>query len=295
MRRIGTRVVFGTICAMLIGGMALPVEAIWIEYHPGTCTVGPPPICVVGHWYWMEEPQVTSLVEPVFRDEPKEKREKRPSEVSTDLEYESFSYSGGNSGSNWGIRMAYERNMPLGVDYGLRGIYQRGTVEDEDITTQNLSATFYMRRPFYRRLKLVGSGTYSRYSAELGSDAEESLKSLNTFSGAIAVAFEEYAAPFMFSGGVSYQLSYDDRDLPEGSDYSNFNASLVIVAAAGMPLGDNMATNLEIYKASGFAVLGASLSMLVSETFALTGGYKTILGIANYSTNELTVGSSVRF
>ena len=140
--------------AVFVLGLPCANAQYWVEFDSGTCLVGPPPVCVSGHWYWIEAPNLPSagfqqLAAGQDRNSIANRNSAyyKPTEFSTDVEYETFSH-GTMEGKSIGIRALVENVSASGFGYGGRFVYTGGTVEyqgfiDETKTT-NMSANLYL-------------------------------------------------------------------------------------------------------------------------------------------------------
>lgn len=267
--------------------LSTPSWAVWVEYDPSTCRVGPPPICVAGHWFWQEESSaMVNHVSPGGRE-----RHSHPQEMSADIEYESYSYADDTlEGNTVGVRMDYQRYLDSGLSYGLRGNFIRGTVQTDqggDASSKQYTGTLYARMPLqgfdFQGVDVVGSGSI----AHLTDAADQGFTNL---IGTVAVAYEHWQGDALLTGAVGYRGNLSTKDIGG----SGLDLGYVAVAAGSLPVGDKLAANGELYKLPNLAVIYGSLSFLASDVFALTVGYKTTLGIDDFSNNKIAIGANYR-
>lgn len=279
---------------MVVVFLCSPLMAqIWVEHDPGHCTVGPPPICVSGHWYYVELPKLQTST---FRPQGEESRERqliKPAELSTDLEYESFSYDGDFydvNGSSIGLKAAYERMTSSTFSYGARLLYEKGNIKDSDYSPYFFAGHVFAKKWLGELIFVSGGFSYSSYK---GGDDIDPLSSLGPV---VSVGLEYYVGSVLIGGGVSYQYSKISFEEAKGYDFfENGRSNLSFGLNGGYELGESMFIAAEFYKLTGLSVIGTTLSYFVSETFALTLGYKTILGLEQFTNHKITLGSSVRF
>ena len=106
----------------------------------------------------------------------------------------------------------------------------------------------------------------------------------------------------LLSGGALVQGVVSDRDLPD--DDLDYGLSIVYGGGVGVPLGDSLAVNGQIYRTTPFGRLGdeafeelgsfttlvVSGDFAVSPSFALNAGYRTRFEIDDYDTNAFVAG-----
>ena len=155
---------------------------------------------------------------------------------------------------------------------------------------------------------LVNTRTLLTYSANLqyGHTAISATggDDLNVFGGGFSVSLTIDQDKFVGGGALSYQLNIDDGD----SDY-NTQHLIKLGANGGIRIMENAAFTLfgalnidftsydntlrdvdQVYLDLGFEV-----SWSLSPTWKLTGGYKTVLGLADFSSNAIFFGTLLRF
>jgi hypothetical protein len=218
--------------------------------------------------------------------------------TSSDLEYHFFSIDqmdGKNLGIRGGISRTTDDEM---MSYGGRFIFMRTAFDDaDDATTNNtvslfgtkiLSATETMERSVGANFNylLLDQDVYEKNGMGFG------VYGLNKW----------YMGEKFAVAGAMYQYIKVDKMT---TMYQNFAGSY------GFPIGEKMALNLDgllmwnIYQAyDGEKIdvdenmllnLGAVMSIYMSETFGLNAGVKKTLLIEDYSSFEITLGSSYRF
>ena len=143
------------------------------------------------------------------------------------------------------------------------------------------------------------NGTYTHTAID-GAD----LSDLNTFGGGASVSVTLDKGRFMGSGTLAYQFSADDSDSID--DHQHL---LKLGIIAGVRLGRNAVVSLfgtwtadvTDYSAllgdidQEYFDLGLELSWSLSSTWRLTGGYKTILGLENFASHQVFLGTLFRF
>jgi hypothetical protein len=133
---------------------------------------------------------------------------------------------------------------------------------------------------------------------------EHDIEDVNTFGGGVGVSLTMDRDLFVIGGAVSYQYNGDDTSLP--NDHQHL---IKIGANGGIRLGQNSAVNLFTtwnYDVTDYQQpvsnsddnyfdLGIELSWSISRTWKLNGGYKRILGLSDFESNQFFIGSLLRF
>jgi hypothetical protein len=151
--------------------------------------------------------------------------------------------------------------------------------------------------PIYT-MGLIVNGNY------MHSFMDQSIDDVNTFGGGISASLTMNRDLFIIGGAVSYQYNTDDTSLP------NDHQHLVKIGAnLGIYLGQNGVVNLfgmwnydvTDYQQpvsnsdDNYFDLGIEVSWSVSPTWKLGGGYKRILGLKDFESNQFFIGSLLRF
>jgi hypothetical protein len=262
----------------------------WVEFNPGTCQVGPPPVCVAGHWYWVEVPEVeispSAAVKAGKSAGSESKREEfhKPSEISTDLEYETFSHSS-VEGRSFGFRAFYETTTSSGFSFGTRGSYERTSIKDSEVSPGIFSGNVYVNQSIMGFVSIAGGFFYSRFS-------RKDVNPLTSMGPFINLSYGWFNANSHIGGGFSYTFAKVKFDpiLDESQRTASFGIN------AGTRLGEHMYGAAEIFRLKDdIYITGASLTRAFSETFGLTLGMKKLFGIKDFSNFKITLGQSVRF
>lgn len=277
----------------------------WVEFDPGTCLVGPPPVCVSGHWYWVEAPNLPSAgfqqmaiaqdagsVSSSSAD--RASAYYRPTEFSTDLEYETFSRNG-MEGKSIGLRALYEKVSATGFGWGGRGVYTSGTIEyqgfTDDTKTRNMSVNLYLIKYLNESIFVTGGYFLSSYKVK-EDDPDFERDAMVTQGPFISVAFSTMAGPVSLGGGISYsgaKVKWEDF-IDESA------ATLSWGFSSGYRINEYMNVTGEFFVLKeGVSVLGLYLFRAMSEAFGLTLGYKTLMGVEDFKNSKITLGSSIRF
>lgn len=289
----------------------------WVEFDPGACQVGPPPVCVVGHWHWVEVPEMP-VNTPASDNQSEGRNFNKPSEISTDLEFESFSYDPGLTGQSSGLRALYERYLPSELFYGGRMTYDQSKSEyktlDLEATSEAtiFSGNLYLGKDVSEKFNKMVSGLlpalkfpyaqltgglfYTNYESESGGNKNEPLTSIGPF---VNFSFNMFMAPFQFGGGLSYSVTKTNFEYESGRGSKSIDETTSTISMGfngGRPLGDTMYGSAEIYLLKdGIKVIGAYLNRSMSDAFGLTVGYKKLFGLDNFSNSKITIGSNIRF
>lgn len=133
---------------------------------------------------------------------------------------------------------------------------------------------------------------------------DQNVDDVNTFGGGVGVSLTMDRDMFVLGGAVSYQYNGDDTNLP--NDHQHL---LKIGANVGVRLGQNSVVNLFStwnYDVTDYQQpvsnsddnyfdLGIELSWSLSRSWKLSGGYKRILGLNDFESNQFFIGSLLRF
>jgi|GEM_PF-3106446 len=274
----------------------------WVEFDSGTCLVGPPPVCVSGHWYWVEAPNLPSagFQQMAMGQNAGSSSADRnsayymPTEFSTDLEYETFSRDA-MEGKSIGIRALYEKVSATGFGWGGRGVYTAGTIEyqgfTEDTKTRNMSANLYLIKYLNESIFISGGYFFSSYKVD-EDDPELERDAMITQGPFISVAFSTMAGPVSLGGGLSYSGAK-----VKWEEFIDENAATLSYGiSTGYMLSENANITGEFFVLKeGISVLGIYLFRAMSEAFGLTLGYKTLMGVDDFKNSKITLGSSIRF
>ena len=133
---------------------------------------------------------------------------------------------------------------------------------------------------------------------------DQNIDDVNTFGGGVGVSLTMDRDVFVIGGAVSYQYNGDDTNLP--NDHQHL---IKIGANGGIRIGQNSVVNLFStwnYDVTDYQQpvnnsddnyfdLGIEVSWSISRTWKLTGGYKRILGLNDFASNQFFIGSLLRF
>jgi hypothetical protein len=148
-------------------------------------------------------------------------------------------------------------------------------------------------------LHLTVNGTYTHTAIDRGD-----LDDLNTFGGGASVSLTLDKGRFAGSGILSYQFSADDSGSADNQQHL-----LKVGATAGIRLGRNAVVTLFgawTYDATNYSEalrgidrdyvdLGLELTWNLSPRWGLTGGYKKVVGLENFDSNQVFLGTLFRF
>jgi len=234
----------------------------------------------------------------------KGRRGSKPGEISADVEYETFAFIG-NDGNTLSLRGAFERTTDAGgLGYGLRLAYSHVTFDQNDNKMQTGEATAFLKIPLGEIIDIGGhiTGTVSRIKTTSTISPDGLDQNVNSLGyGPFASVHVNFAGGHMLAGGVMYQIIDPHEKLdPEKENMRvlAYGAMAVLSVSEKLALsaeGFSM-KNLEIESSDDrFTIVHPQLHFYLSDSFGLIFGYKTILGIDDYDSNEFTLGSSVRF
>jgi hypothetical protein len=133
---------------------------------------------------------------------------------------------------------------------------------------------------------------------------DQDINNVNTFGGGVGVSLTMGKDIFIIGGAVSYQYNADD------SDILNDHQHLIKIGAnVGVRIGQRSVVNLFgswnydptdykqiIAKADdNYFDLGIEASWSITNTWNLNGGYKRILGLQDFESNQFFIGTLLRF
>jgi hypothetical protein len=133
---------------------------------------------------------------------------------------------------------------------------------------------------------------------------DQNIDDVNTFGGGLGASLTMDRNMFVIGSAVSYQYNGDDTNL------SNDHQHLIKIGAnVGVRLGQNSVVNLFStwnYDVTDYQQpvsnsddnyfdLGIEVSWSISRTWKLNGGYKRILGLKDFESNQFFVGTLLRF
>lgn len=276
----------------------------WVEFNPGTCTVGPPPACVVGHWHPLQLPQspVRSLgihATPLADGEEGE-QQTRVTDISTDLEYERFSFMGAPGGSSLGLRAMYVRQNASGLGGGAIVTADRSTLENSPASaSHNLAGHAYVSADLGGHVlseearldqALTGLVGLSISSFLPGHDGASALNTVGPFA---TLQYSRFMGLMSYGANLTYSVA-----TMAGNDFgleSTTAGSWALGATAGYMLNEATFFSGDVYGLKGgLMVVGGTMTRSFSPTFGLTLGAKTLLGQDDFSNFRFTLGSTYR-
>jgi hypothetical protein len=221
-------------------------------------------------------------------------RETKPGEVSTDVEYESFTFLK-LDGSTLSFRGAFERTTDAGgLGFGVRLAYSGVKFEDNDNQMQSGEGTAFVKIPLGGIIEIGANvgGTVNRI------EVAGRNQNVNSFGyGPFLAVRAPLSGGHVLAGGVLYQ-AINPNDSDDDLRILAYGAMGVLSVSEKLALsveGFRMA-NLEIENAEdSFSVVHPQLHFYLTNSFGLILGYKTVLGIDDYDSSEFTLGSSIRF
>jgi hypothetical protein len=133
---------------------------------------------------------------------------------------------------------------------------------------------------------------------------DQNIDDVNTFGGGAGISITFDKDIFVIGGAVSYQYNTDDTDSP--NDHQHL---IKIGANAGVRIGQKSVINLfsswnydpTDYKLiiskpdDNYFDLGIEASWSITTTWSLNGGYKRILGLKDFESNQFFIGTLLRF
>ena len=298
--------------------LATPAAAraqYWVEFNPGTCTVGPPPACVSGHWHPLQLPQTAprAAYTPTLKasgeatdeasQEQQEQKKKKSTDISTDVEYESFSYPDQTSGTSIGLRGMYIKRNESGLGGGVIVTGERSQMKatfTEPEPSFILAANAFVSADLGERFlseeaqlnqALTGQAGVSVSSFRPGG---EGVDPINTYGPFATVQYSRFQGVFSYGASLTYSMA----KLSMGEQFggiSQSTGSWALGLNGGYSLNEATFVSGDVYSMKGgLMVAGGSVTRSFSPTFGLTVGAKTLLGQDGFSNYRLTLGSMYR-
>jgi hypothetical protein len=148
-------------------------------------------------------------------------------------------------------------------------------------------------------LNFTLNGNYT-YTAINRSD----LSDVNTFGGGMTLSLTLDQDPFVGSGALSYQFNADDSGSIDDKQHLlkvggtlgmrlGANAAVTLFAAWTYDMTDHSVTRQGLDK--DYFDLGVELAWNLSPNWRISGGYKTVLGLQDFDSNMVFLGTLVRF
>jgi hypothetical protein len=136
------------------------------------------------------------------------------------------------------------------------------------------------------------------------SAVNQNISDVNILGGGLGVSLTFDKDFFVIGGAVSYQYNGDDTDSP--NDHQHL---IKLGANAGVRIGQRSAINLFWiwnYDVTNYVKtinntddnyfdLGIEASWSITSTWNLNGGYKRILGLKDFESNQFFIGTLLRF
>jgi hypothetical protein len=226
----------------------------------------------------------------------------KPGEISTDVEYESFTFVK-LDGRTVSFRAAFERTTDTGgLGFGVRLSYTRVSFDQNDNRLQSGEGTAYLKIPLADFLEVGANitGTASRLKfvgSNLVSGTNELNQNVNTVGYGPFLSARVPLGNHLLAGGLLYQVTNPD-DGDKNLSTLSYGAMGVFCLSEKLAIsaeGFRMA-NLDVEGADdSFTVLHPQLHLYITSSFGLIVGYKTVVGIDDYDSTEFTLGSSIRF
>jgi hypothetical protein len=289
---------------LALGAPAAAHAQYWVEFSPGTCQVGPPPACVAGHWHPLQLPQapVRSPIQSAAAlggGDADGEQQQKATDISTDLEYEHFSFRDVMSGTAIGLRGMYLRQNMDGRGYGAVVTAERSILHDfEGEASSILGAHMFMSADLGGRFLSEDA----RLDQVLTGQAGLSLSSfrpggmddaLNTFGPFGTVQYTRFLGLMSYGASLTYSMARRG-----GTDFGVDAAtagSWALGFNGGYMLNDATFVSGDLYSLKGgLMVLGGTMTRAFSPTFGLTLGAKTLMGQDDFSSFRMTLGSTYR-
>jgi hypothetical protein len=269
----------------------------------GAATISPAGTTSLAVFNQIILPRVETQAERDGRQEEAAQRTpRRPRTFGGTFRYEHVDFDNAASGLDGNI---YATNFQMAwdiEDFSMGFLVPYEYLDLRDFNTQQIGAILYghytMRLSPVYSLGLTVNGNYI-YSA-----IDQRIPDVNTLGGGVGVSFNMDRKIWVLGGAISYQYNADDTDNP--NDHQHL---LKFGANVGVRLGQRSAITL--FSAWNYDVtdykqpvastddnyfdLGVEASWSITQTWNLNGGYKRILGLNDFESNQFYVGTLLRF
>jgi len=222
----------------------------------------------------------------------------KPNEMSSDVEYESFEFSG-LSGTNLAIRGGYTRTSADGNwSFGANFILNSLSFEEGEDTYDNSSIHLFTNNVFLKT---------STYEMSVGASINYLLMDEKT-SDENGVAFAAHLIQKSYRGDNIrvYGLMFQQTNIGDIA-----NQYLNVAGMYGFPIGERFSLNIDaLYTSNLYTAfddeeiemdsknilnIGVNLSIYMSEAFGMNIGLKKVFLVKDYESLEFTLGAGFRF
>jgi hypothetical protein len=131
-----------------------------------------------------------------------------------------------------------------------------------------------------------------------------SFRDVNTFGGGVSVSLQADQDRVLLGGTISYQYNADDSN-----DVNDHQHLFKVGGNVGFRLGTNAVVNafgtwtqdVTDYRnvvqdsSKGYLDLGIEMGLSLSKTWKINGGYKKILGLTDFDSNTVFLGTLFQF
>ena len=130
------------------------------------------------------------------------------------------------------------------------------------------------------------------------------FEDLNTYGGGVSVSVTRDANFLILRGALSYQYNRDDTGQPNnhqhllkfGGDVGvRLGRQAIVTLFSTWNYDPTSYTNVVTPSKNNYVDLGLEAGFSLSTTWKLTGGYKAVLGLSNFGSHQVFVGSLLRF
>jgi hypothetical protein len=170
--------------------------------------------------------------------------------------------------------------------------YQTSHLDAGQGRGQSVIASLGVHRQFLDGLVKLGglfTGTWTE------AEVEDVHQGGHSVGPGVLTSFQKDLGPLVLSGGMLYQFLYGTGDLHDTYHLLSYGLGV------GVPVGRLAVVNLEAFQINDLQrnedplFVGASITYALSRRWGLTLGWKTVLHVEGFSSQEGTLGASTRF
>ena len=223
-----------------------------------------------------------------------------PSAIGGAVSYERISFWG-QDGNVYGLSAGYQREIRRASLGGILTYkYHDMKVASLDVSSSRLTGIVYGKYTLLASPVELSAGANAQAGyAIMHGDGQDDY---GVFGGGLFFSVGKDFGFLQATAGFSY--SYAKMDLAIVQDFAHL---LKFGAVVGVPIGQRLAVNLfvsdtlnvsdydEKLDDNNYVTLGAEAGFQLTRSWGLSLGYKTVLGISEYSSHEVYLGTLWKF
>jgi hypothetical protein len=227
----------------------------------------------------------------VLRKEDLKEFVERPIEVSAAVEGGRFSLLD-EGGTQIAFKGLAQRTWSSGLSLDFHLNFEHASFDDVDGDSNGYLTNLGAQQRFFNGvLKIGGFFTWTFVDTEVLNFEQDA----HSFGFGTLAAFQKDLGPLRLSGGVIYQFLRDTGDLQKSNNIFSFGVGTSIL------LGKRFTSDLEVFHINNInreedpVIVGAGLTFLITPSWRLSLGWKTMQNIEDFTSHEGFLGTSVRF